>query len=56
MKTNYSTTPVICMNKNCGHKVIIESDYVTRNTDLLTEEIVLICMKCGGMRFKKMLK
>jgi hypothetical protein len=56
MKTEYSVTPVICTTKDCGYKVTIESDYVSRNMEGLKEEITLVCVRCGGTKFKKLLK
>ena len=56
MKTEYTTTPVICTTKDCGYKVMIESDYIDRNVHGLTEEITLVCVRCGGSKFRKMLK
>jgi len=56
MKTEYTTTPVICTTKDCGYKVTIETDYIGRNIVSLTEEIALLCPKCGGYNFRRMLK
>jgi DNA-directed RNA polymerase subunit RPC12/RpoP len=54
MKTSYISTPVIC--KYCQYKVTIETDYISRNLDGLKEDIKLVCPKCGGIFFKKVLK
>ena len=56
MKTEYTTTPVICTTKDCNYKVVIESDYVSRNVVSLTEDISLLCPRCGNYKFRKMLK
>jgi hypothetical protein len=54
MKNEYVSIPVIC--KSCQYKVVIESDYISRNLDGLKEDIKLMCPKCGNEKFKKVLK
>ena len=56
MKTEYTSTPVICTTKDCGYKVTIESDYVSRDIINLTEDIALLCPRCGAYKFRRLIK
>jgi len=59
MKTEikpYTRIMLICMAKDCGHKVMVENDYIIRNSSGLKQEIKLLCTKCGGKNFKRLLK